>query len=606
MRPNYFHVAPLVGLAALAVFGLSGPTLAEPAHGIAMYGYPALPPDFVSLPYANPEAPKGGRITFGEVGTFDSLNPFILKGNAPWQQRAHLYESLMGRSRDEPFTLYGLLAESIETGPNREWVEFTLRPEARFSDGSPVTVEDVIWSFETLGTVGHPRYLTFWTSVSGIEQVGERTIRIAFSEDNAELALIAGLRPILKKAQWDDTDFTRSSLSDVPIGSGPYVIGDYEPGRYVTFQRDPDYWGADLGLRRGTNNFDQIRIEYFGDAGVVFEAFKAGTLTVLREQNAELWQTRFDFPAIDSGDVVKSEIPDQRPSGMQGLVMNSRRPVFADWRVREAMIQAFNFEYVNDTLTGGRQPRITSYFSNSSLGMEHGPATGVVRDLLEPFAADLPPGALEGYDLPVSDGSARNRAGIRAASDLLAEAGWTVEDGQLRGPDGQPFAFEVLLRKGSQETQSIMDIYARALERLGMQVTVSTVDDAQWEERKNALDFDVTYFERALSLSPGTEQRYYWASDQADQPGSRNLMGVKSPAVDAMIDTLLTAEDPEVFTGAVKALDRALMAGRYVIPFYRRDASMIAHASSLRYPDTLPIYGDWGTEWLPEVWWSEE
>lgn len=599
MRPDLFAIL-VAALLSLTAFSAG----AEPRHGIAMYGEPELPPDFVSLPYANPDAPKGGKVVFGNTGGFDSLNPFIQKGTAPWQLRFWSYESLMGRSWDEPFTLYGLLAESVETAPDRSWVEFTLRPEARFWDGSPVTVEDVIWSYETLGTQGHLRYRGFWTQVEKIEQTGPRSVRLSFDTDDRELALIAGLRPILKKAQWEGRDFTRSGLDTVPMGTGPYVISDFEAGRFVELARDPDYWGADLPFRRGTDNFDVLRVEFYGDETVLFEAFKAGELTALREFNAETWRTAYDFPAIRQGRVVKTEIPHQRPSGMTGFVMNARRPPFDDWRVREAMLRAFNFEYINDTVTGGVQPRIASYFSNSELGMRPGPAEGQVRELLNPFAADLPPGALDGYALPVSDGTARNRANLRAAAALLEEAGWRIVDGELQDAEGRPFRFELVLRQGAGELQTIAELYQRALQRLGIAMEVTAVDDAQYTQRIAALDFDMTDFRRDLSLSPGNEQRLYWGSDQAQLQGTRNLMGMAEPAADAMIDTMLTATDAAEFVAAARALDRVLMAGRYVIPFWQYDVGRIAHAAELRHPERLPIYGD-RIGFMPDVWWYQ-
>lgn len=572
-----------------------------------MYGAPALPPDFVSLPYANPDAPKGGRVVSGNVGSFDSLNPYTLKGDVPWQLRHLTHESLMGRSYDEPFTLYGLLAESVETGPNREWVEFTIREEARFSDGSPVTVEDVIWSYETIGTRGHPRYRGFWQKVTSIEAIGPRSIRLTFSEEDRELALIAGLRPILKKSQWDGRDFGEAPGDEPPIGTAPYVVTDFEFGRHVTLTRNPDYWGRDLPFRRGTNNFDEIRIEFYGDDTVLKEAFKAQALSYVRELNAEKWATQYDFPAAQSGDIVLSEIPHQKPSGMTGFVFNTRRAPLDDWRVRDALIHAFNFEFINDTLTGGRQPRITSYFSGSELGMRPGPATGRVRALLEPFADQLLPGALEGYDLPVSVGTKRNRGNIRKAMTLLNDAGWTVEGGILKNPEGRPLELTVLLRQDGllQQASAYMEIYARALERLGITLKVETTDAAQYAERERTYDFDLTFFRRAFSLSPGNEQTYYWGAEYADQPGSRNLMGMKSPAAEAMIAEMLASRSREDFTAAVRALDRVLISGRYVIPIHEYSEGRIAHLKELKYPkDKLPIYGD-GIWFLPEVWWHE-
>jgi len=606
MAPDFFSTWR-AALTALALGLTAAPAKAEPAHGIAMYGAPALPPDFVSLPYANPDAPRGGRIVTGNVGSFDSLNPFILRGTAPWQLASLTHETLMGRSFDEPFTLYGLLAESVETDAARSWVEFTLRKEARFSDGTPVTVADVIWSFEALGTRGHPRYRGFWDKVASIEATGPRKVRLTFSETDRELALLAGMRPILQKAQWEGRDIAEGGLDDVPVGSGPYVVADYEPGRFVSLRRDPDYWGRDLAFRRGTHNFDEIRIEFYGDDTVLKEAFKAGLLSYVREFNAEAWASQYDFPAVERGEIVLSEIPHQKPSGMTGFVMNTRRAPLGDWRVREALITAFNFEHVNDTLTGGRQPRITSYFSGSELGMRPGPARGRVRELLRPFAATLLPGTLEGYELPVSDGTARNRKGLRRAMRLLGDAGWQVREGRLVNDAGRPLELTVLLQQDGLIAQAgaMMDIYARALARLGIALTIESVDKAQYAERAAQFDFDLTMMRRSLSLSPGNEQRFYWGADHADEPGSRNLMGMRSEAAEAMIDAMLAAPDRAGFVAATRALDRVLTAGRYVIPVHRYALGRIAHKADLAYPvDNLPIYGD-GIHFLPTVWWDK-
>nr|WP_022704838.1 extracellular solute-binding protein [Pseudorhodobacter ferrugineus] len=580
------------------------PALADPKHGIAMYGDPALPPDFVSLPYANPAAPAGGRIIFGESGSFDSLNPFILKGRAPWGQSGLTSETLLGRSYDEPFTLYGLLAESVETDDARTYVEFTLNPAATFSDGSPVTAEDVLWTFETLGTVGHPRYLNSWKKIATAEISGPRSVKFTFNTPDRELPLILGLRPVLQKAQWAGKDFTESTL-EAPIGSGPYTVGAYEAGRFISFVKNPNWWGRDLAFNKGRHNLDAVRYEFFGDDGVVFEAFKAGEITSYRETNAAKWAEQYSFPAVMSGAIVKSEIPHSRPSGIDGFVMNTRRAQFADWRVREAMILAFNFEQINTTVTGGTAPRIQSYFSNSVLGMATGtPAQGRELELLQPFAADLIPGVIDGYALPVAD-SATNRKNIRAAKALLEQAGWVADDsGVLKNAQGQAFAFDILLTNGASEVATIANMYIEALKPLGITATLTTIDSAQMTERTNAYDFDMTHMIRNMSLSPGNEQTFYWGAAGVTEPGSRNLMGMNVPAAEAMIATLLNATSQEDFIAATHALDRILTAGRYVVPFWYAKTSRLAHAKELKYPTTLPIYGDW-PGFQPDVWWYE-
>jgi len=594
-------------VAALALSVVAQVAGAEPKHGIAMYGDPALPPDFVSLPQANPDAPKGGGIVLSVNGGFDSLNPFITTGTPAEGVSALTFETLMARSHDEPFTLYGLLAESIDTDDARSYVEFTLREGARFSDGSPVTVEDVLWSFETLGTIGNPRYAAAWKKIGKAEATGPRSVRFTFNTEDRELPLILGLRPILKKADFDSRAFDQGSL-DALTGSGPYVVETVDPGTSITFRRNPDWWGAGLPVNRGQWNLDQITYEYFANPVAVFEAVKAGEITAYREDNLAKWDSRYDFPAVASGEVVKLEVPHDRPSGIIGLVMNTRRPVFADWRVREAMIQAFNFQFVNQTITGGKAPRITSYFSNSTFAMEPGkPAEGKVLALLEPFAADLPPGTIDGYALPEQDGTPQNRAGLRAALALLEEAGWTIgADGVLKNAEGAPFTFEILLTTGQDEAAAIAQIYAEALRDLGITATVSMLDSPQMKVRTDTFDFDMTYIVRTLSLSPGNEQSLYWGSAAATLEGSRNWMGVASPAIDAMIAAMLAARDPADFTAAVQALDRVLTAGRYVVPFWFADRNLIAHRKALKHPEYVQLYGDWATSYLPALWWSEE
>ncbi len=604
MNTKIIQMMRAVGAAAL--FCVTAQTAwAEPRHGIAMYGDPALPPDFVSLPYANPAAPKGGSIVFGEAGGFDSLNPYIVKGSAPAGVALLTVETLLGRSYDEPFTLYGLLAESVDTDDARSYVEFTLRDGARFSDGSPVTPEDVLWSFEKLGVEGQPRYAAAWGKIATSEITGPRSIKFTFNVVDRELPLILGLRPILQKAQWEGRDFTASTL-EAPIGSGPYTVAEMEAGRFIRFAKNPDWWGKDVPFYRGMHNFDHVNYEYFGDGGVVFEAFKAGDTSTYRETNAPKWLTNYDFPAVTAGDIVKSEIPHGRPSGIEGLVFNTRKPIFADWRVRDALIHAFNFELINTTITGGTQPRITSYYSNSELGMIPGaPAEVAVKALLQPFAADLLPGALDGYTLPVADGSEANRNNIRTATNLLAEAGWTVQDGILKDAGGAPFAFEILLVQGADELLSVSNIYIEGLKRLGIAAKVTSVDSAQYKERTNAYDFDMTHYIRSLSLSPGNEQTLYWGSAGVTEPATRNWMGMNSPAAEAMIATMLSSASRDDFVAATQALDRVLTSGRYVIPMWYSNISRLAHKKELKFPERLPIYGDW-LGFQPEVWWSEQ
>ncbi|SDZ23686.1 peptide/nickel transport system substrate-binding protein [Jannaschia faecimaris] len=594
-------------LAVVAVVVAPVTALAD-GHGIALYGDPALPADYKHLPQVNPAAPKGGTFADGQVGSFDSLNPHIQQGNTPWQLRFLAYESLMGRAWDEPFTLYGLLAERVEVNDAQTEITFSLHPDAAFSDGTTVTVEDVIWSWNILGQEGaNGRYRSAFAKVVSVEAVGGRQVRFRIADPDRELLMSIGLRPIMKSAQYadDPSAFFRSGVGNIPITTAPYVITEVDPGRSVELSRDPDYWGANLPFRQGTNNIQTLRMEFFGDATAHFEAFKAGELSTMRETNAARWARDYDFPAVQSGEVVLSEVPHQRPSGMTGLVMNTRRPLFDDWRVREAMIQAFNFDYVNGVINAGVQPRITSYFSNSPLGMEPGAASGHVADLLAPISDDLLPDTIQGYTLPSTDGRAGNRRGLRIASRLLEEAGYSVENGVLTGTDG-PVSFEIMVPQGSSEVASIVDIYVEALKRLGIDVRVASIDGAQFTDRRNAYDFDMIWYSWGLSLSPGNEQLAYWGPDGVDTPGSRNLMGADDPAIAAMIDAMLSAGSQEEYVATVRALDRVLTAGRYVVPIWHNPISWIAHDADLKYPvDRLPIYGDW-IGFQPDIWWIEE
>ncbi|MEM7267962.1 MAG: extracellular solute-binding protein [Pseudomonadota bacterium] len=590
----------LLQYGALAAFlGAASPLIAQPSHGIAMHGQPDLSPDFTHLPYVNADAPKGGKIVFGEVGSFDNLNPFVLKGSYPWEVRMQTFESLLARNWDEPFTLYGLLAESVEVPDDRSWVEFTLNPKAQFSDGSPVTVDDVMFSFEVLSEKGRPPYRGSMARIAKMEQVGERGVRFTLAAPDRELPLILGLRPILKRADWAGKDFEATTLMPV-IGSGPYVVSDLEAGRTITLSRNPDYWGADIPARRGSANLDEIRIEYFRDGNTLWEAFTAGEISVFRDGDAARWGNGYGFPRAVSGEVVRSEITHQRPTGMRGFVFNTRNPTFADLKVREALTLAFDFEWVQKTMLGGANARIPSIFGNSSLA-HSGAAEGAEAALLAGYS--MPEGSLEETVAPpVSTGDGRNRRNLRRATALLKEAGWSVQDGVLVDANGAPFAFEILLRSGSNE--KLAGVFAEALKRLGIDASIRLVDSAQYQARLLEYDFDMIVHRWSMSLSPGAEQRKYWGGAEGKEPGSRNHAGVDDPAVDAAIEALVTSLTRDDLVAAARALDRTLAAGRYVIPFWYSPVSRLAHDAGLEYSPRTPLYGDW-TGFLPNVWWRE-
>ncbi|WP_246209809.1 extracellular solute-binding protein [Pikeienuella piscinae] len=570
--------------------------------GVAMYGEPELRSDFTHLPYANPDAPKGGSIRFGEVGGFDSLNPFIVKGTAPWQLRYKVFESLLARNWDEPFSLYPLLAESVEIAPDRSWVEFMLDPAARFSDGSAVTVDDVIYSMELLAKDGRPNYRNTWSNVAGAERVGARGVRFRFVTPEREAPLILALHPILKRADAETRNFRETTLSPL-IGSGAYVVDAFEPGRRIIFRRNPDHWARDLPVMRGQANFDEIIIDYFRDANAVWEAFTAGAIDVYRDSDPARWRAGYGFPAAQEGRIVQAEIPNGRPSGMKGFVFNTRKSIFEDIRVREALTLAFDFEWIQRTMLAGAFARIPSYFGGSPLA-HSGAAEGREREILAPFADALPEGALDAtIEQPVSTGDGRNRRNLRRAAKLLEDAGWRVSDGRLTDADGDAFAFEILLGAGADE--QVAGIYAEALKRLGVSASVRLVDAAQYQARRNDYDYDMIVNTWALSLSPGIEQRFYWGEAGVQTPGTRNYMGVGNPAVEAALDALAAADTKAAFISSVRALDRALTAGRYVIPFWYAPKSWIAHDARLARPESVPLYGDW-IGYLPDVWWRTE
>lgn len=580
--------------AALALFVLStmaaGPALAgeepKPAHGVAMHGDLKYGPDFTHFDYADPDAPKGGTVTFSAIGTFDSLNPYILKG-VPAAGLGLVFQSLTTQSEDEPFSEYGEIAESILVPEDRSWVAFDLRPQARWHDGEPITVEDVIFSLAILKTRGHPFYRVYYKNVVKAEKVGERRVRFTFEGGiNRELPLIVGQLPVLPKHYYEGREFERATL-DPPIGSGPYRIERVDAGRTIVYRREEDWWGADLPVNRGRYNFDEVRYEYYRDSDVALEAFKAGQYDIRLENTAKLWATGYDSPALEKGWIVKEEIPVERPAGMQGFVFNTRRPLFRDARVRRALAYAFDFEWTNKTLFYGAYTRTDSYFENSELEAKGLPGPKEL-ELLEPFRDRLPPEVFtEDYEPPKTDGSGNIRRNLRIALRLLREAGWKVENGRLvNAATGEPFRFEILLV--SPAFERIAGPFVKNLERLGIEASIRTVDTSQYQNRLNQFDFDMIVAVWGQSLSPGNEQRDFWSCEAARTPGSRNYAGICDPVVDALIDRIIQAPTREDLVAACRALDRVLLWGHYVIPHWHIPYIRIAYWNKFGRPEIVP------------------
>ena len=566
------------------------------SHAIAMHGEPKYGPDFRHFDYVNPNAPKGGEVTLAAEGTFDSLHPFIPRGTAA-AGAAEMFETLLVGSADEPFTEYGLLAETIEVPPDRSWATFTLRREARWHDGRPVTPEDVIFSLETLKKHGQPFFRFYYQAITKAEKVGSRSVRFTFGAgDNREMPLIAGQLPILPKHYWEAKrdgkpvrDFTRTTL-EPPLGSGPYRIAEFETGRYVVLERVKDYWGRDLAVRRGMNNFDRIRYEYFRDATVIREAVKAGTIDFHVENQAKAWALDYDTPAVEEGRLKKVAFDHDRPTGMQGFVMNTRRAVFADPRVREAITYAFDFEWSNRTLFFGQYKRTESYFSNSELASTGLPSPEELA-LLEPWRGKIPDRVFTAeYRPPRTDGSGWPRDNLREAFRLLASAGWVVRDLRLvNAGTGEPFSFEILLVSAGFER--IVLPFVRNLRRLGIDARVRVVDSSQYINRLRSFDFDMIVAVWGQSSSPGNEQRDFWGSDAARTPGSRNYAGIASPAVDALIESLIAAPDRESLVTRTRALDRVLLWSHLVVPNWHSPVDRLVFWDRFGFPLPPPRQG---------------
>ena len=591
-------------LLALAICGTSGALrqahAAEPRHAIAMHGVPALPEGFTRLPYADPAAPKGGRLVQGVLGTFDSLNPLIVKGIAPPSIRGYVIESLMARGYDEPFTLYGLIARAIETDAQRSYVTFHLDPAAKFSDGKPVTAEDVIFSWQLLRDKGRPNHRTYYAKVAKAEALGEQAVRFDLSgSDDRELALILGLMPVLAKHAVKPETFEETSFQ-APLGTGPYIVGEVDPGKSITLKRNPDYWGRDLAINRGLWNFDEVRFDYYREANSHLEAFKRGLYDLRNEHDPGRWQTAYDFAAVRDGRVLKEALPTGVPKASSYFVFNTRRAVFSDIRVREAISLLFDFEWINHGYFFDLYQRSASYFDGSELSSHGRPADQREKALLAPFAEAVRADVLDGtWSPPVSDGSGRDRVTLKRALDLFAAAGYELRGTALvERKSGQPLTFEILVTARDEERLALL--FSQSLKRAGIAARVRMVDAVQYEGRRLIYDFDMIQNRWDQSLSPGNEQAFYWGSAAADQPGTRNYMGVKSPAVDAMIAALLKAEDRGDFVAAVRALDRVLISGFYVIPLFYLPAQWVARWTTVGRPATTSLYG-----YLPETWWRE-
>jgi len=576
----------------------------KPMHALAMHGEPALPADFDHFPYANPDAPKGGTINYAWQGTFDSLNPFIVQGNGARglfdvDFGNNVFETLMLRSRDEPFTMYPLLAESVETDAERSYVQFNLDPHAQFSDGSPVTPDDVIFSFKLLHDKARPTYKSWISVIDKMEIVGEHGVRFTFNDkaDRESPLLLSGL-PIFPRHATDAGNFDKSTLKPF-VASGPYTIETVRPGELVVLRRNKDYWGKDIPSKRGFDNYDEIRINYFRDPNAMFEAFKKGIVDVFIETDTTRWTQDYDFPAVTSGQVVKKSFARQVPSGMYGFVFNTRRHVFHDRDVRMALAGLFDFEWANRNLLDNAYKRTRSYFDGSELGSVGRPASEAERALLAPFPDAVRPEIMAGTWIPPqSDGSGRDRDFLRNGFEALKAAGYTLQDGVMRGPDGAPLAFEVMLNGNAGE--ALATTWQRALRRLGIRLTIRTVDSAQYLQRQRTYEFDTMLMNYLSSLSPGVEQEFRWGSASRDAQGTYNFAGVGEPAVDAMISAMLSARTREDFVTAVRALDRVLLSGAYVVPLYYQPDQWVARWSRIKVPEKTSAYGFQ----LP-TWWYE-
>lgn len=597
-------LARALGVAAMfTVAGVPVPAIAteqadKPVHAIAMVGDPKHGPDFTHFSYVNPGAPKGGRLTLGAFGSFDSLNPLIIKGRAAAGIRGYVYESLLVRAYDEPFTMYGHLAKHIAVPDDRGSITFYMDPDARFSDGEPVTVDDVIFSHALLRDKGRHNHRSYYSKVSKVERIGDTGVRFTLDADgDREMPLILGLMPILPKHRIDLETFEETTF-DKPIGSGPYLIADADPGVSITYKRNPNYWAANKPALRGRYNFDELRFDYYRDQNALFEAFKKGDIDVRSESDPIRWNQGFSGAALESGRMKRTEFPIATPSGMAALAFNTRRPPLNDPQVRRALIQLFDFNWINQSLYSGAYTRTESFFDRSELSSAGRPADETERTYLAPFADAVLPEVIDGSArLPETDGTGRNRANQRIAMGMLAKAGWRRSDGRLVNASGEPLKFEALAVTRDQER--LMLTFARSVRPLGIEIDVRNVDSTIFQRRVGTFDFDMIQTRWGASLSPGNEQTYRWGSSSADRSPTLNYAGVRNPAADALIQRILEARDRPSFISAVRAFDRVLRSGNYVLPLFHLEKQWVAYWSHLAYPETTSLYG-----FQLDTWWQ--
>jgi microcin C transport system substrate-binding protein len=586
-------------LSAPAILRAQSSSKVNVGHGMAMHGQPKYPMDATTPDYVNPAAPKGGTVRLGTQGTFDSLHPFTLKG-VPAAGVSALWETLCWHARDEAFTVYGMIAETIEWPDDRSWVAFNLRPQAKWHDGTPITVEDVIFSFEILKTKGLPQYASYYADVLKAEKTGDRKVLFTFREAvNRELPLIVSELPILPSKWWAGRDFDKVSLEPA-LGSGPYKLDTVDVGRSIAYRRVPDWWAKDLWMNRGRNNFELMRYEYYRDAEVVFEAFKAGDTDIRRENSARNWVTRYDVPAVKDGRIRKDEIPHELPQPMQGFVFNLRRELFKDRNVREAIGLMYDFEWQNKNLSYGVYTRARSYFGNSELESKGLPSPDELK-ILEPLRGKIPEEVFTtAYQPPVTDGTGNVREQARKAIGLLKQAGWEIKDGKMTDKGGKKFAFELLLNDAAFERLSLP--FKQNLERIGVDMSVRTVDTSQYRRRTDGYDFDMIIDLWGQSLSPGNEQREFFGSKAADIPGGRNTPGIRDAAIDELIELVVAAPDRESLITRTRCLDRVLLWHLYVIPQFRYGKEMVAYWNRFSRPEKVAKYSPVALD----TWWVDE